>query len=69
MQGLTFINSLRPVTYTVNVQGLNEYYNRGRKQVSGNTISGNEVEAANAEIKKVKMQPVKLYTVALLHRR
>ncbi|MEP7143566.1 MAG: tail fiber domain-containing protein [Ferruginibacter sp.] len=36
--GLAFINSLRPVTYTVNVKGLNEYYNRGRKVDAG---SGN----------------------------
>ena len=27
--GLSFINSLRPVTYTVNVKGINQYYNRG----------------------------------------
>jgi len=29
--GLTFINELRPITYIVNVKGLNEYYNKGRK--------------------------------------
>ncbi len=51
VQGLAFINSLRPITYTVNVQGLNEYYNKGRKQLSNNAVSANE-EAANAEMKK-----------------
>lgn len=32
IQGLSFINSLRPITYTINVKGLNEYYNKGRNQ-------------------------------------
>lgn len=31
VQGLAFINSLRPVTYTVDIQSLNNYFNRGRK--------------------------------------
>ncbi len=52
VQGLAFINSLRPITYTVNVQGLNEYYNTGRKQVVDNAVSDSTDEAANAEIKK-----------------
>jgi hypothetical protein len=30
--GLTFINSLRPITYTVDIRGLNEYYNKGGMQ-------------------------------------
>jgi hypothetical protein len=51
VSGLAFINSLRPITYTVNVQGLNEYYNKGRKQVSNNAVSANE-EAVNAEMKR-----------------
>jgi len=29
--GLAFINSLRPVTYTVNVKGLNEYYEKATR--------------------------------------
>ncbi len=51
MQGLAFINSLRPITYTVNVQGLNEYYNKGRKQLLSAAVSANE-EAVNAEMKR-----------------
>jgi hypothetical protein len=30
--GLAFINILHPITYTVNVKGLDEYYNKGAKQ-------------------------------------
>jgi hypothetical protein len=52
VQGLAFINSLRPITYTVNVQGLNEYYNKGRKQLLNDEALNNEIEMANAEIKK-----------------
>jgi predicted RNase H-like nuclease (RuvC/YqgF family) len=31
VKGLSFINKLRPITYTVDINGLNEYYNKGRK--------------------------------------
>src|SRR6266542_3415498 len=58
--GLAFINSLRPVTYTVNVQGLNEYFNKGRKQVSDNAISDIEDETANAEMKKAEEASAKI---------
>jgi trimeric autotransporter adhesin len=34
VQGLSFINSLRPITYTVDINSLNAYYNKGRKQDS-----------------------------------
>jgi hypothetical protein len=34
VKGLLFINSLRPITYTVDINGLNEYYNKGRKHDS-----------------------------------
>jgi len=54
VQGLAFINSLRPITYTVNLQGLNEYYNKGRKQVSNEALADNEDKAANAEMKKAE---------------
>ncbi len=47
VQGLAFINSLRPVTYTVNVKGLNEHYEKGSKQVTDNLS-----EDAKAEMKK-----------------
>jgi hypothetical protein len=56
--GLTFINSLRPVTYTVNTQGLNEYYNKGRKPISNDAISTNE--AVNAEMKKAEDEASKI---------
>jgi len=32
--GLAFINSLRPVTYSVDVNNLNSYYSKGKKQTS-----------------------------------
>ena len=31
MKGLPFINSLRPITYTVDINSLNAYYDQGRK--------------------------------------
>jgi hypothetical protein len=31
--GLAFINSLRPITYTLDVNGLNNFYNKSRKQL------------------------------------
>ena len=46
--GLSFINSLRPVTYTVNVNGLNEYYNKGKKTLPENEAN----EKADAETEK-----------------
>src|SRR6266542_2104156 len=60
VQGLAFINSLRPITYTVNVKGLNEYYNKGRKQLSNNSISDNEDGALNAEMKKAEDEASKI---------
>ncbi len=56
VQGLAFINSLRPITYTVNVQGLNEYYNKGRKQL----LNNKEDEALNAEMKKAEDEASKI---------
>ncbi len=40
--GLAFINSLRPVSYTVNVKGLNEFYRKGTKSVKEGGPSGME---------------------------
>src|SRR6266498_1339369 len=57
--GLAFINSLRPITYTVNIQGLNEYYNKGRKQLLSDSVSANE-EAVNAEMKKAEDEASKI---------
>ncbi len=31
VKGLAFINALRPVTYTLDLKAVNEYYNKGRK--------------------------------------
>jgi trimeric autotransporter adhesin len=50
--GLTFINNLRPVTYTVNVKGLSEYYDKGGKKVNDNDIAGTEDNAGKAAIEK-----------------
>ncbi len=49
--GLEFINNLRPVTYTVNVKGLNEYYNKGKTQVTDNDVT---INTANAEMKEAE---------------
>jgi len=34
VKGLSFINSLRPITYTVDINSLNAYYDKGRKHDS-----------------------------------
>jgi len=52
VHGLAFINSLRPVTYTVNVKGLNEYYDKIRRSAGGNNLVDNEDRVAKAEMKK-----------------
>jgi hypothetical protein len=41
--GLAFINSLRPVTYTVDVAGLNRYFKKDRKQLQ--PIKGDSIHA------------------------
>ncbi len=43
--GLSFIKSLRPVTYTVNVKGLNEYYDKAVKTTAGNADDEAQPEA------------------------
>ena len=48
VQGLAFINSLRPVTYSVNVRGLNEYYNKLRRSPGGKNLTDED----NAEMEK-----------------
>ncbi len=57
--GITFIKNLRPITYTVNVQSLNEYYANGSKQVRDN------LSEETADVKKAKRQQEKLCTMAL----
>ncbi len=47
--GLAFINNLRPVTYTVNVRGLNEYFSKESK------LSANDNnETINTELQKAE---------------
>jgi trimeric autotransporter adhesin len=48
VQGLAFINSLSPVTYTVDTKGLNAYYNKGRikmKETEDEEMSQHEIKA------------------------
>src|SRR4030095_9812916 len=35
-QGLAFINKLRPLTYTVDINALNNYFHKGEKQSESN---------------------------------
>jgi len=55
VQGLAFINSLRPITYTINVKGLNDYYNKGKQPVTDAAATGDDAlantstDAADAE--------------------
>lgn len=51
VQGLSFINSLRPITYNVDVQGLNALHNRGRKQPD-NEKKGGEDEKMKIPMKE-----------------
>jgi len=46
--GLAFINMLRPVTYTVNTEGLNEYFRKGRKQNPDNADNKPDTVKAKA---------------------
>lgn len=42
VQGLSFINALRPITYTVDVQGLAAYYNKGKGEIDAKKIAAEE---------------------------
>jgi len=46
--GLTFINSLRPISYTVNIKALDAYYDKQRQQ-SSNSIAATEDMATTGE--------------------
>ncbi len=51
VKGLEFINLLKPITYTVNVQGLNAYYEKNRRHDIAydkmkSFMNGSEVEAS-----------------------
>lgn len=52
VQGLAFINSLRPLTYTLNVKGLNDYYKNGAKQATDDEISNNTRQAVESGMQK-----------------
>ena len=49
--GGAFINSLRPVSYTVNIQGLKEYYNKRKSKMADSvkTLTANNPEIKNEE--------------------
>ena len=58
VQGLAFINSLRPITYTINVKGLNDFYNKRKQQMinaatpSDDALVSNSTEATDPEAAK-----------------
>jgi hypothetical protein len=51
--GLAFINSLRPVTYTVNVQGLNNYFDKKNNHEVNENTSGNDLNEADNTAAKI----------------
>jgi hypothetical protein len=53
--GLAFINSLKPVTYTVDVEGLNEYYDTGKENLTVHQDEKVSAERQKAE-EKVKAE-------------
>ena len=53
VQGLAFINSLRPITYTVNVKAVDDFYNK-RRSASRNSSADDEDKTANAEMDMAK---------------
>ena len=57
--GLAFINNLRPITYTVNVKGLNEFYNKLRS-ARGINLPYTEDKAAKAEMEKSEEAAAKI---------
>ncbi|HTE33665.1 MAG TPA: T9SS type A sorting domain-containing protein, partial [Chryseolinea sp.] len=51
VQGLSFINSLRPITYSVNVKGLNEYYDKIRRSSGArDNLSERKGDVAKSEL-------------------
>ena len=49
VKGLSFIKSLRPITYTVDINGLNEYYDKGRKHDSNYEKMKNDMQSSADE--------------------
>jgi trimeric autotransporter adhesin len=53
VQGLSFINSLRAITYTVDINSLNAYYNKGRKNDSAYTKAKAFMKSSADEAAKI----------------
>jgi hypothetical protein len=51
--GLAFINSLRPVTYSVDVNNLNSYYSKGKKQTSNDLKESESLKRSADEASKI----------------
>jgi hypothetical protein len=51
--GLAFINSLRPITYTVDINSLNSYYSRGKKQTSSDLKESDSFKSSADEAGKI----------------
>jgi trimeric autotransporter adhesin len=52
VRGLAFINSLRPLTYTINIKGLNDYYKKSATPVTDNEVFNNTKQAVESELQK-----------------
>ena len=53
VQGLVFINSLRPITYTVDINSLNAYYDKGKKHDSVYTKAKASMKSSADEAAKI----------------
>jgi trimeric autotransporter adhesin len=53
VKGLSFINSLRPITYTVDINGLNAYYDKGSKYDSAYTKAKASRQSSANEAAKI----------------
>jgi len=51
--GLAFVNSLRPVTYSVDVNSLNSYYSKGKKQTSSDLKESESLKRSADEASKI----------------
>jgi hypothetical protein len=53
VKGLAFINSLKPITYTVDINGLDTYFNKNRKHDSAYDKMKNEMKPVEDEASKI----------------
>jgi hypothetical protein len=51
--GLTFINSLRPVSYTVDIKALDAYYNKQRQQTSNSIAATGDMATTGGDAAKI----------------